>query len=499
MAVAVVKGDALFMLIKSMTKAEKRFFKIYFNAFAEGHESVNMKLYDLLEGMDAYDEKLLLKKLNDRTIQKNLASYKSKLVDVILRCLQAMGEASSIEFANLQKLLSLKLLYTRKVYELCKKELKQLKQTATEFEDYLLLLDIVNFQRTMIFDLRYDEKDGVTLEKLLEEENEYRQKMANYNRYYHFYSLQKLLLVKKGWNSKESLIDKELVRITGDELFKSPDKALSVKAKYLYYIILQNHYNLLFDSRNSFAINKQFLQFAKEHETYFTTNRVKWMTVIYYYLLSASDVNEFDDYRRELKRLENVEVKGVFPGMAKAVYCNITGITYEITHGSLAGMQNLANKSLADLEEFKQIIRPDVRSQILLLCAIGLMKYGRYDDAFPFLSLLTNESEKEIRPEILAIAKCMQIYFHLERKDYEFIDNLARSALRYNKASDMWDVVLADAISLARIWAKSAGKKGADEVIAHIREIAPKQTGTFKLFANFLVAYINRSTAKTAD
>ena len=54
--------DNLFVLIKSLTKSEKRQFKLFVNRMGSNLDSKFLNLFNLLEKSDRYDEKLILKK-----------------------------------------------------------------------------------------------------------------------------------------------------------------------------------------------------------------------------------------------------------------------------------------------------------------------------------------------------------------------------------------------------------------------------------------------------
>ena len=54
--------DNLFVLIKSLSKSEKRQFKLYVGRMDSNEDSKFLKLFNLLDKMDFYSEELILKK-----------------------------------------------------------------------------------------------------------------------------------------------------------------------------------------------------------------------------------------------------------------------------------------------------------------------------------------------------------------------------------------------------------------------------------------------------
>ena len=61
--------DILFLLVKSLSKSEKRQFKLYSGRLEGNAESNFMALFAVLDKMETYDEALILKKTNIKTLE----------------------------------------------------------------------------------------------------------------------------------------------------------------------------------------------------------------------------------------------------------------------------------------------------------------------------------------------------------------------------------------------------------------------------------------------
>ena len=82
-------SDALFQLIKSLEKAEKRHFKIYIKRSSANEELKVIQLFDALDKMSEYDEKILFKKISSLNKSK-LANLKSHLYAELLASLRLL-------------------------------------------------------------------------------------------------------------------------------------------------------------------------------------------------------------------------------------------------------------------------------------------------------------------------------------------------------------------------------------------------------------------------
>src|SRR5438552_17476673 len=81
--------DALFQLVKSLEKSEKRHFKLYIKRSSANENLKIIQLFDAMDKMNEYDEKLLLKKLSPVT-KPQLANLKSHLYKQLLASLRLL-------------------------------------------------------------------------------------------------------------------------------------------------------------------------------------------------------------------------------------------------------------------------------------------------------------------------------------------------------------------------------------------------------------------------
>ncbi len=72
-------SDILFQLIHTLEKSEKRHFKLYIKRSSGKEDLKIIQLFDVLDKLGEYDEKLLLKKLPGVT-KPQLANLKNHLI-----------------------------------------------------------------------------------------------------------------------------------------------------------------------------------------------------------------------------------------------------------------------------------------------------------------------------------------------------------------------------------------------------------------------------------
>ena len=88
--------DILFQLIKSLEKAEKRHFKLYIKRSSGKEDLKIVRLFDALDKLKDYDDKVLLKKLGDVT-RPQLANLKTHLYKQVLASLRLLKSTDSLD------------------------------------------------------------------------------------------------------------------------------------------------------------------------------------------------------------------------------------------------------------------------------------------------------------------------------------------------------------------------------------------------------------------
>src|SRR6478752_3399035 len=88
--------DALFQLIQSLEKSEKRHFKLYIKRSSAKEDLKIIQLFDALDKLPEYDEKFLMKKLSPIT-KPQLANLKTHLYKQVLASLRLLKGTENID------------------------------------------------------------------------------------------------------------------------------------------------------------------------------------------------------------------------------------------------------------------------------------------------------------------------------------------------------------------------------------------------------------------
>jgi len=138
------QADPLFKLIKTLTKPEKRNFRLYVNRVQDSEHIKFVQLFDVLDKQKKYDEQIIFEKLPKikKTQLSNLKRHLTKQILVSLRLIQKntdMQVREQIDFAHI--------LYGKGLYLQSLKVLDRVKSIAKESHLDILHLEILEFEK----------------------------------------------------------------------------------------------------------------------------------------------------------------------------------------------------------------------------------------------------------------------------------------------------------------------------------------------------------------
>ena len=139
-------NDPLYLLIKSLSKSEKRNFKLFVNRLQSNEDSKFILLFDILDKQNDYNEEKIFQKAIDIS-KSQLSNLKAHLYKQILQSLRLNASNQDLDVFLREQIDYAKLLYNKGLYNQSLKMLDKAKTTAFEFEKNALLLEIYEFEK----------------------------------------------------------------------------------------------------------------------------------------------------------------------------------------------------------------------------------------------------------------------------------------------------------------------------------------------------------------
>lgn len=142
------KREGVFDLVKLMSKAEKRNFKLYSTRLDCNEGAKFLILFDALDSMEQYDEAKVLT-LCPTISKQQLPNLKAHLYKQILISLRMLGAQHSVSLEIREQIDFVKILFDKGLYGEAQKMLDKVEKRAKEYEMLSTILDIVELKRQL--------------------------------------------------------------------------------------------------------------------------------------------------------------------------------------------------------------------------------------------------------------------------------------------------------------------------------------------------------------
>ncbi|MBS1910445.1 MAG: hypothetical protein JST22_00540 [Bacteroidetes bacterium] len=150
----------LFELIKSLSKSEKRYFRIFASLYAREGSSRYLQLFDLIDAQSVYDEEEVRARFQRKLAARHFAEAKYYLYNAILRALHLYGADQSVDVQITTTLHQAMILYDRNLYRQSEKLVARARDQAIANERWHLAIDADMLEH------RFAERDGAPPERI---------------------------------------------------------------------------------------------------------------------------------------------------------------------------------------------------------------------------------------------------------------------------------------------------------------------------------------------
>ncbi len=434
--------DALLQLMGSMTKSEKRHFRIFVNRNQTTEDALFMRLFDELEKIKSYDEEAILKKIPDIKKQQ-LSNLKAHLYKQILLCLRLVHRNYNEDIDLREKLDYARILYNKGLYKQSLEMLEKTKQGAMRLNIHTLALEAVEFEKQI-------ESQYVTTSKSdradqLAEESTHLSDMIKRQQSFSNLSLQLLsLYLKVGYarNQKDHLYAKEffnshLPKYNFEEL--SFTEKLSLTQSYVEF------YSLTQDFLMVYKHAQKWVELFEEHPEMMEINAPNYLRGLHNLLISLFFLNQEERFVATLQKLEDFSTKKL---QKDANTEGLAQLYSYIHHINLHYMNGTFTAGLKWIPELEKVLKENPYSWDENRCLVFHYKIaclyfgsGKSSKAIDHLNVIINQRNPDYREDIQCFARILNLISHYELGNMQLVEYQAKSVYRFLlKTGDMHEV-----------------------------------------------------------
>lgn len=420
--------DELAKLITSLTKSEKRYFKV-FTALQSGEKDY-IKLFEAIEKLEDYDEKKIRKMYEGEDFLKRLPAVKNYLHGQVLKSLRVINSGNTTETKLREMMQDVSILYEKRLYKQCAKILDKAKEIAKANELVLPLLEINIWQEKVLIEILPIEKFEKMLEASANEEIINVEAQKNAIQYRHLYN--KIILINR--KIKEARNPEELAQfqsVIKDPLLSSIDNALSFEAKQYFYHIQLIYNHAKGDNWECFLFSKSQLELIESYPDKIKETPKIYLTALYNVLLCKIHLHKYDNFDSILNKLRSFPVNSTNIEVSRFVNSYIFEMVMYLDSGEFDKSVAIRDIIIEGLQKYHDKI--NIIEKITLLYNLFYSYFGtsEFSKALGIINKLLNQYQRELRYDIQSAVRILNLILHFELGNTALLEYNAVSTYRF--------------------------------------------------------------------
>ncbi len=434
--------DQLFTLIKSLTKSEKRNFRLYATRLESGSDTKFLHLFDVLDKLNEYDEALLLKKLQSDVKKAQLPNLKRHLYKQLLISLRLVYIQKNIDIEIREQIDFARILYGKGMYMQALKLLERIKRIALDHHQDVLHLEILEFQK--LIEARHITRSRQVknkMEDLLEESLRRSQitltasKLSNFN------------ISVQGWYIQfgHAKNDREAQAVRAFFEANLPGELNTEKLTFferinLYQSYLWYHYVLL-DFQSCRHYTSLWVELFETYPQMKDKDPDLYMRGLYYLLMSAYFLGDAVTFERNLRAFEvfaqtNKDSFNTNSGMIAFVYLHLSKLNFFFLSGRFEEGLALVPNILEDIRQYEGL--SDIHRVLLLYYKFAYLYFscGNFEKALEYLNEIIHLKGGSLREDLHFNARLLHLLCHYESGHLDLIAYLTDALLRSSGKSE---------------------------------------------------------------
>ncbi|MEY4278129.1 MAG: hypothetical protein RL377_133 [Bacteroidota bacterium] len=424
--------DALFILVKSLEKGEKRNFKLYAARNSASADLKIVQLFDALDKMKDYDEEELLRK-NESIQKQQLSNLKAHLYDQILASLRIVKQSENIDLQIHEQLDHAKILYNKGLYIQSLRLLDKIKTLTKQNNQVTYLLQVL-FLEKKIESLHITRSMQDRAKQLSDEIDD-----AN-KRIHLIAKTSNLSLQLYSWYIQHGHARDEEDRITLDNLMQDPilEEVKTATGFYERLYRYQCHcwYGFITqDFLMHYRYAQKWVDLFEKEEGMKQIESAQYIKGLHNLISAHFDLKNFDKFKETICLLEQFSETPIVLNnknnlIQSFVYLYIAKINQHFLEGTFSEGLNMIPAMEEKLKEVELYI--DSHRVLVFYYKIASLYFGagNPEKSIDYLNRIINW-KVNLRDDLQCYARLLHLIAHYEMGNMEVVAYLSKSVFRF--------------------------------------------------------------------
>ncbi len=429
-------NSALFDLIKSMSKSEKRYFKLMSSRHTIGGENNYVRLFDHLDKQTGYCEDEIFETFKNEAFINRFSITKKRLYDHILAALDSFHSANSIEAQLHKQLHAADILFEKSLYDQCRRILHSAEKVALK-NDLPAILLIISYKRKRLSEtMGYLKVTDKEIDETLRRDSLFSKSIEDYN---HLWAIKSHLfaqLSKKGVARSQEETDSysDICKMILSPKYSANE--LTYEGKHLYHHVLSAYYyatGQLKKSLEELELNLGTTDQSTLGKKMEANKYISALTNVIYIADKVGDHRKSTQYLNELKKFgatlsanEDLSIK---------LFSSVSSIelSLHLRKGDFQTATNSVEKIEAELEHYDEKIVPIRRAFLEFKIAVVNIGTGNYSEALKWINRILNDSNLDKTEDIIGFTQLLELLVHIELNHNNLLPYSLKNTQRFFK------------------------------------------------------------------
>jgi len=421
--------DNLYLLIRSLTRSEKRFFKL--SSSKNRNETDYIKLFDALEKFGSYDEEKLKKLYAKEGFIKNLSYNKNYLYIRILNSLTDFHKKNSIDQSILELISHSMILSGKSMPDQSIKTLKKALKIAEKYERHELQLEILKQYRNRIAILFYPLKMVDDIRNINVKIKNITDIIINKNKYDNIHSEISAMYIHKGLARSKSEA-KQYKEIIDNRYYKDENNAGCFHAKFTFYQDLAVYYLEKGMVEESFNFRAKQIKLVESNKHMGEETPAYFSIAYYNFIHLCRLLQKHSLIPGNLKKLRGIRIK-TNDDLSRIVLPSYhMEIGWYIETGQFEKGLEIADEIIKEINKSGNFTTRVSGTILYLYYDLARLYFitGEFDKSVKFISIFFN-SVQITTIQIYCNTKILSLLVHFELGSIDLLEYQMRSTYRY--------------------------------------------------------------------